>query len=179
MFRLIHKNPSDPDRLHLAELQVQCALAKESYVHLSEYIDVVGRNNARGKPLPYSPLQIVAHCVVFLAAAAAISKILFPSKKGAESRGERLRSRLEVSDLPALRSRAVRNAYEHIDERIDALSSKQLQTNVSLIDMTTDRAGEPVVLKRLDPKRGTMEFLDQVLSIEDCYAEIKQVQAAL
>jgi hypothetical protein len=178
MYREIYRFTRDPDRLHLAELSTQCALAKQAYEHLSIYFRVVGRRESPHEPLGYSPLQILSHGVGFLAAAATISKILFPSS-GSAARGERLRNRLKIDDLPNIRSRAVRNSYEHIDERVDELSPQHLEDDICLIDITSNRTGTATVMKRVDPVRATIEFLDEATDVEGCFAEVQAVDNAV
>ncbi len=49
-----------------------------------------------------------------------ISKLLWPSVKGAKSRGESLRAALQIEDDSPLASRQFRNHFEHFDERLDS-----------------------------------------------------------
>lgn len=51
---------------------------------------------------------------------AALSRFFWPVRKGHEARGEQLRTALAVTDASPQRSRDLRNALEHFDERLDA-----------------------------------------------------------
>jgi hypothetical protein len=51
---------------------------------------------------------------------AALSRFFWPVRRGHEARGEQLRTALAVTDVSPLRSRDLRNALEHFDERLDA-----------------------------------------------------------
>lgn len=179
MYRHIVNSAGDPDLLYVSELQIQCALAKQAYEHLIEYSRLVGGSNSRQEPCPYSPLDVISHCVGFLSAVAGISKILFPTNPKALSRGERLRNRLNLSSLPNTESRTVRNSFEHVDERIDSLAERHQNGDICLVDIDDDPPKETIVLKRLDPKSKTIEFLGQRIDIEACYREIQIVAQAL
>src|SRR5207244_1291781 len=70
--------------------------------------------------------DIMIDCTAFLSAAAVISKMLFSGGRRNTKivrRCERLRQLLGIRqhDLPLLRNLAIRNAFEHVDERLDSL----------------------------------------------------------
>jgi hypothetical protein len=90
-----------------------------------------------------------------------------------------LRTKLGVAELPHLLTRGVRNSYEHVDERLDDLSKATAYETICLVDITSDRTGNTLVLKKLDPEQGTIEFLGDSISIEGCFAEIKKIEEAL
>lgn len=52
--------------------------------------------------------------------AAAISRYFWPSRKCFDDRGARLRAAFEINESSALRNRALRDAAEHFDERLDS-----------------------------------------------------------
>jgi hypothetical protein len=155
-------------------------LAKEAYRHLSRYLKIVGRKES-SEPVGYSPIEIMGHATCFLITAATISKILHPSDNSAKARdrGARLRARLGDLDLPHIHGRAVRNHYEHVDERLDALSERTVGNEVRLIDISSDVQDGTVNLKRLNPAAGTIEFLGESISIEGCIEDIRKVEAEL
>lgn len=180
VFTYIVKGGSDRDQLYISELRMQCVLAKNAYDHLRRYCEVVGSEKASPEPLGYSPIDIVAHCVVFLSAVAAISKVLYPAQSGDIARGERLRNRLNIGGaLLGLHSRLVRNSFEHIDERIDELLPKHHNDDVCFYSIDDDAPEQSIVLKRLDPRSRTIEFLRQRIDIEACYREVQVVERAL
>lgn len=61
----------------------------------------------------------------FLVAVANVSKILWPVK--ATERGERLRKMLSIADTHPFKSRGMRNAFEHSDERLDEWLSSDVK----------------------------------------------------
>ena len=54
----------------------------------------------------------------FLNSAANISKMLWPVKSEYSERGEFLRKKYEISEKSSLKSRRVRNCFEHFDEHL-------------------------------------------------------------
>src|SRR5262245_3417161 len=116
MFRYVVGPAGGPDELYVNELRIQCMLARHSYRELDEYARVV---SAKTGTYGHSVLFVIAHCVGFLSAAANISKILFASRsanQGARARSARLLARLNLSSLPTIEARGVRNSFEHIDD---------------------------------------------------------------
>lgn len=73
----------------------------------------------------------------------------------------------------------MRNHYEHVDERLDALSERTVGNEVRLIDISSDVQDGTVNLKRLNPAAGTIEFLGESISIEGCIEDIRKVEAEL
>ena len=176
MFSLVSQRGLDPDHLHVAELFIQCGLAREANRHLAGYMQrQVDRQLNNVEPHDYSAIQVMAYCTCFLSAVATISKILYPSDAGiaAQSRGARLRARLGIIALPHIESRGVRNSYEHVDERLDRLSKQSALDLVCLVDISRERNKDTLVLKKLDPVAGTIEFLEDVISIAGCMEEIE------
>ncbi|WP_376985504.1 hypothetical protein [Bosea sp. R86505] len=68
-----------------------------------------------------SPAEIVASVHEALGHAAALSRFFFPADKGplARARAAKLRRQFAVSNSSPLVDRALRNALEHFDERLD------------------------------------------------------------
>ena len=56
----------------------------------------------------------------FLVAEANISKFLWPTKRGDSIRGKELRALLLVDDTHPLRSRRMRDFFEHFDDKLDS-----------------------------------------------------------
>lgn len=159
---------------------MQCTLAKSAYKHLAKYCEVVGDNMGSAEPLPYSPLDIVAQCTLFLSAVATISKILFPAVPKAAERGQRLRRRLQIQDeFLGPQSRSVRNSFEHIDQRIDALLPQHQNDDVCFYCIDDQPPKQAVVLKRFDPRARKIEFLQKGIDIESCYSEVLALERAL
>src|SRR5205814_202329 len=111
--------------MFLLELSTQCQFAKECDRRLRDsapdwYTNATSEKFAQAMP----PRDIMINCTAFLSAAAVISKLLFAGHRRDKSivrRCERLRKLLNInnSGLPVLRNMAVRNRFEHVDERLD------------------------------------------------------------
>ncbi|MBT0571480.1 hypothetical protein KIK84_14220 [Curvibacter sp. CHRR-16] len=67
----------------------------------------------------FDELEVWSSIQSILAAAANVSKILWPSRKLSTERGMRLRRLLNVDDDNLLADRKFRNHFEHYDERIE------------------------------------------------------------
>lgn len=72
--------------------------------------------------------------------ASSVSRIFFPSagNRTAEQRGVRLRRLTGLSDSHAIKSRALRNHIEHMDERMDEWTSPSPRPFGGTVEMTTD-----------------------------------------
>ena len=55
-----------------------------------------------------------------LVAVANVSRLLWPDKRGSAERGRELRKRLLIGDNHPFKSRDMRNAFEHSDQRLDS-----------------------------------------------------------
>lgn len=95
-----------------------------------------------------------SRCTVYLSAIGCISRILFPSQKKPVARGNRLRERLRLTDLPNLSSRKVRNSFEHTNEKIDSLAAKTELETVVAVDIGQDQSelGEIVLKSFMKPQ---------------------------
>jgi hypothetical protein len=112
----------------MAELQLQCYFALFS----AEDIETLRTN----PPSDVDSVQFKFYNHRFwhalhglLVAAANISKILWPVPEYA-ARGARLRLQLGVADDSPLHSRALRNHFEHVDERIETWTGGSFDLNI-------------------------------------------------
>lgn len=113
--------------IFLLELSTQCQFAKECDRRLRDAapawcIDATSDEFAKA----VAPRDMMIDCTAFLLAAAVISKLLFAGcrkKNRIQRRCVRLRELLKVEPdhLPLLQDLAVRNAFEHVDERLDEI----------------------------------------------------------
>jgi hypothetical protein len=101
-----------------------------------------------------------------LAAAANLSKLFWPVAIAQTGRGDFLRDLFGVYDDSPLRSRALRNDFEHFDERLDAwtegASSVFADRNIGPRDRVT-LGDEP--LRHYDPDTDTVYFRDSALPL--------------
>lgn len=117
-----------------------------------------------------------------LSAAALVSKVLWPAparwlaaerKAAMETRGEHLRALVSVPDESPLRSRAVRNAFEHFDEHLDDWLEgperyvvDRVVTNAPESAILID-GSPPSFLRLIDEQRNVVSVLDNSVAIQD------------
>lgn len=168
--------------MFLLELSTQCNFAKECdrwlrraapgwYSHATEQ-QVMEQ---------MAPMTIMIYCTAFLSAAGVISKSLFPRRKKVIHRCKRLRELLEIKDaeLPILRDLAVRNAFEHVDERLDTILPSLTRGSFAPVSVS-EASKATIVLKRFDPRHLTISFANTPnLSLVDCMAEISRVESQI
>ena len=180
--------------LYLWELEIQCRIAAHAFACVNEEarIAVEGDHHSR-RPRAKSPFELLANCSAFLSSFGIIAKILFagvgaettmrdnqnPVILRAATRAKALRELLKIDDLPALRSLAVRNAFEHIDERIDRLLRTQPSGSFVWLHLTHKAPPPGLVLKRFNPNTLTVSYLDDELDLAGCNSEVLQVREKL
>jgi hypothetical protein len=92
--------------LYLWEIEEECRYAQRAWREIQS-------PDADVDTEPWYSIQ------AFLVAVANISKFLWPTKKGDLTRGKKLRKILTVHDTRPFKSRAMRDSFEHFDERLD------------------------------------------------------------
>jgi hypothetical protein len=125
-----------------------------------------------------------------LVTAGNVSKLLWGSRANDEKLASRkpLRDLAGVGDDSPLRPRSVRNAFEHIDERIedwfretDKMVYSSRCVGVSMAGSMVDD-GEPVEVQHFgffDPKTGILKFWNDAVSIPDLLTAMDGILARL
>lgn len=179
--------------LYLWELTIQCQVAEHVFARLKEEARVqVERDYDSPHPHPKNAIELFADCSAFLCASAVIAKLLFagansdsvrlqrePVLAVAARRSTALRKLLELEDLPQLRSLGVRNAFEHIDERLDRLLRENPSGTFVWLHLSREEPPEGLVLKRFNPHMLSVCYLDDELNLLACYEEILRVRERL
>lgn len=137
------------------EIAFQCKLARKAFqeVRLAVSAEV---NDA----------QFWADVQSLLAAAANISKILWPQRKQSADRGTDLRNVLAVKEDSPLQARTVRNHLEHFDERLESWAADpvRLARNVVVDRAFLDASGIHIegeggqMFRKFDPIAMTVSF---------------------
>ncbi len=140
---------SEIRNVYLQEIRSQCTLANQAIEDMGGLLTAAYMGTQA--PRFWYCLQ------AFLAAAANISKLLWPSGRGDTERGRELRAFLGIEDDSPLRARDLRNDIEHMDERLDAWAQaaevdKNLALHVRVI------LGGQAGLFGLDPARCFLYF---------------------
>jgi len=163
--------------IFLLELSTQCQFAKECDRRLRDSAPAWFTNaTAEQFAKAAAPRDIMINCSAFLSAAAIISKLLFAGhrrNKKIARRCQRLRELLNLNenDLPILRTLAVRNRFEHVDEHLDKLLSSFSKGGFSPLSVHEKEPDAVISLKRFDPKNLTISFTDAKISLADCMSE--------
>jgi hypothetical protein len=179
--------------LFLWELTVQCQVAQHAFGRLKEFARVqMERAFDSKRQHPKNPIEVLVDCSAFLSAAGIAAKLLFtgvdakapdlrknPTLATAARRSAALRGLLEIDDLPTLRDLGVRNAFEHIDERLDRLLREAPSAEYVWLHLARTEVTDGAVLKRLNPRTLTLSYLDAQLDLEHCSAEIGLIQERL
>ena len=129
----------------LSELDLQCKIIvraaerlREAAAHWSAFC----RGEDDGNTAP--PIDIVGNCTICLSSAAAISRLLFvgerKGKKSAriEKRCSTLMHLLGNPSLVAVKKLAVRNSWEHLDERLDEVLASRSYNSFSEIHVSVE-----------------------------------------
>lgn len=120
-----------PAVILLSEIDFQCNLITRSGTHLQESAQhwiAIDQGMDDGRQA--LPIDIVGHCSICLSAAASIYKHLFLGRRKGSiiaNRCNELMRLLDTPNLPVISAIAVRNSWEHMDERLD----KWLSTRIS------------------------------------------------
>jgi hypothetical protein len=104
---------------YVREIQVQ---SEAALFALSELHRVLGQAWSRGSPHTCAPEFFYVHA--FLGHSANLSKLLFPDRRTSKSafarqRAKELRKIFRIARRSCLRSRGIRNSFEHFDAHLD------------------------------------------------------------
>ena len=125
-------------------------------------------------------LDVLQHVLI---QGAALSRYFWPARRGHEARAKYLRSALAVTDTSALRSRGLRNAIEHFDERLDVYLSGHVVGHIlpHYVGRTPSQdAGVPLHLFRAYfVDRGVFSLLGEQYEMQPMVDEIGRIDDLL
>lgn len=193
MFTTTISGENSAASLYIWELALQCRIAEHAFARLQEYARVqVVRDYSNSHPHAETAVELLADCSTFLSAAGVIAKLMF---SGADAGPERLRANrslavaakrsaalrelLLIDQLPSLRSLGVRNAFEHVDERLDRMLQENRSDKFVWMHLGRDTPPPGLVLKRLDPHTLQLSYLDVALNLRECHTEIQMINSHL
>jgi hypothetical protein len=162
-------------RLYLDEIDKQCGHARRALTALERLVSD-RCNDHQG---------VFFFIQALMGHVAAISRVLWPpSTSGGrcQTRGEELRSLLDIPDNHSIRSRDLRNHLEHYDERLDAWIQDSEHHNVAV-----DFIGPPGVFggpnmsqrdvfRQFDPGSSSVYFGERSYDIEEISSGIQDIQ---
>lgn len=169
--------------VYLSDINTQCLLFKRSYEQLkiaaAHWINIC---NGIDDGTKFSPLNIIAECTVCLSAMSAIKRVLNSDRPAsAKKRSDELLELLGNPSLDHTFTKKVRNSWEHHDERLD----KILNTNSECkrlceihVAVNPPKEGT-LTLKRFDPTKMTIHFLNDVIELTPCLHEMLQLTESI
>lgn len=123
----------------------------------------------------------------FLTTTANLSKLFFPQESN-NPRGKILRDTFGISENSQIRSKEVRNAFEHYDEKLDGwIDSLQKNNNSYYVDrVLTDQDGNhsnaiiingkpPIIQRSYNSKRKVLTFRNKHYNLGKVYKEIQEI----
>ena len=116
-----------------------------------------------------------------LVATANVSKLLWPSKETYASRGDTLRTALQVQNDSPLESRSFRNHFEHFDERLEkwGISPQThmiVDSNIgSLSSIRVGSSGAHV--RQYDPSTQTLTLREEVYELRPVVESLATLQS--
>jgi hypothetical protein len=165
------------------ELHIQCMLFQRAFAHLEDAADhwiKLARGEDFDRKVP--PLDILNWCTACLSAMAAIRRLVAAGQPNAvaDYRRKVLREFLKDPTLTHVCSATVRNAWEHLDERMDRIIPHMTSGSVSHIYVAADPPGPgAVTLKRFDPVGFSISFTDEVIPLRPAAQEIAALLGCL
>jgi hypothetical protein len=171
------------ESIYLRELKIQCNYACRSAVNMDEIIGTLlgGQKYDQNLELTARFFYEISH---FLQHAASISKLLWSpgNAPAAVGRSEYLRLNLLIDQEHDVKSRKLRNHFEHFDERLDIWAN--LQNGANFIDMNIgdyphDKNGEVKqqdILRHYNPEGKVFTFQGDVFNIGELSEGIEQIE---
>jgi hypothetical protein len=149
-------------RIYLRELQRQCEYALQVIELLNHLL------NAKD----LTPGPIIRALDLFLGDVSRISLMLWPERRGSPQRGQFLRNLLRITDENPLKNREVRNAFQHMDERLDQWVKSPRST--ALADFSTlprgfvggSLVGKENISRHYDPAQKVLMHFGTEVEIE-------------
>lgn len=168
--------------IFLVELEIQCNLINKGSEKLEKaaaYWQALNSGIEINDGKCSAPIDIVATCSVILSAVASIRRVLFLSNRSGkkhdliEKRCVMLMELLGTPDLPIMNSAAVRNAWEHMDERLDGLLVNWEGGSISPIHVAAEPPEGTIALRRFDPVNFSIHYADLEIRLRPCIEEAR------
>lgn len=156
--------------------------ARSSIEAVNSVMHVVFENSPEN-PLAAIPVHhVLDHLQNVTLQAAALSRYFWPVRNAHEWRGTQLRAVFEVSDQSPLKSRDLRNAIEHFDEKLDKYLEEGIVGQIfpEYVGPFPESDGVPVHLFRayyID--KGLFELLGHRYEMNPIAAEVIRIHAEL
>jgi hypothetical protein len=160
------------------------AIAAASSIEQINAVMHVVRENSPEDPLSALPVAyLLEHLQNLVLHAAALSRYFWPSREQHEWRGEQLRQAFAIDEGSALKSRDLRNAIEHFDERLDLYLQDGLTGEIipEYVGPSPVGQGGPAMhlFRAYFVDTGDFELLGRRFSIPAIAGEVLRIRARL
>jgi hypothetical protein len=157
------------------EVQKQCEFALTSAAYINNTIQNI-KDGKSGNQLWYFAQN-------FLIAAANVSKLLWGSKEKISVQRRPLRDSLDIKENSLLRSRALRNDFEHYDERVETWASVPdrkffIDSNSATIKVIGLEINQDDYFRNFDTNRMAITFQGKAYELQPIIDELIEVQKA-
>lgn len=165
--------------IYIRELLVQCEYAVEAIRRMNEILEAQA-----------SPSEFFREAGDFLQHSSAVSRLLWPpgsnnraSKKRAKIRGAHLQKKLMLEDDHILRNRALRDHFEHFDERLDDWAATSPHKNIvdNMIGPRAAIGGDAIkdqdIFRMFDPASGMIIFRGERFNVQELVNGLSEVRS--
>lgn len=165
--------------IYVRELLMQCEYAVNAIPRMNEIL--ASRGN---------PSEFFREAGDFLQHSSAVSRLLWPpgsknraSKKRAKIRGVNLRKTLKLDDSHILKDRALRDHFEHFDERLDDWAETSPNKNIvdNMIGPRTAIGGDAIkdqdIFRMYDPTSKLIVFRGERFDVQALVDGLTEVQS--
>jgi len=132
---------------------------------------------------PVNQVQVWLAIRSVLACAANVAKILWPNPRDKDrrvalrERGKHLRCLLGIDKTSPLYQRAVRDGFEHIDERLDPWFKKtENYLDLTIGPLEAEFLAHVTVLRHFDPTTGTVRMLAETANLNKIVQAMRELQ---
>lgn len=167
------------ENIYVRELLAQCEYAVDAVRRMNEILTGPG-----------SPSEFFREAGDFLQHSSGISRLLWPpgstnrvKKKRAKQRGAHLRRMLKVDDGHVLRNRALRDHFEHLDERLDDWAETSPNKNIvdNMIGPRRAIGGDAIkdqdIIRMFDPTTKLIVFRGERFDIQALVNGLTDIQS--
>lgn len=159
-------------KVFISELSRQCEFASYSFNAIRDCLATHNRNG------------VWYHVQSFLIATANISKLLWNSKESIKGRTRALRDALGVPEDSLLKSRNMRNNFEHFDERLETWALKHgrvfVSNNIGPIGLfDIPGVSRDSYLRNLDPATLQLTFQGQTYDLPSIMVSLNTLNSSI
>jgi len=166
-------------KLYTREVERHCDFALIAYKNIKDTLIAINNNISMDDFK--TKMDLVWYSIhSLLISVGDLSKLFWPSK-GSKKRGLILKTMFETKDDSPLNSRALRNHFEHYDERLDkGISSKDrvfIDSNIGDINTMFGNRKPKELSRHYDPTTETIYFKGDTFEIKPIIKEVNRLRS--